>query len=97
MLKNSTEAIPSKNNQDKESIFLQQRAKKAQQQKLERLEKHLDKLSAQLDAIEKNLSDATIYSSENKIKLTKILEEQKQLMKKIQQTEQEWISVVDQF
>lgn len=71
--------------------------KKAQQQKIERIEKRLDKLSEQLLAVEQILSDNAIYSPENKEQLASILAEQKELKQEIQQAEQEWNNAVDEL
>ncbi|WP_434340300.1 ABC transporter ATP-binding protein [Motilimonas cestriensis] len=64
---------------------------------MEKAEKQMDKLSAQLAEVELELNDNALYDIAQKAKLTKILEQQRQLKAEIEDAEMEWMDAQEQL
>ncbi|MCE0555672.1 ABC transporter ATP-binding protein [Motilimonas sp. E26] len=64
---------------------------------MEKAEKQMDKLSAQLAEVELELNDSALYDIAQKAKLTKILEQQRQLKAEIEDAEMEWMDAQEQL
>ncbi len=58
---------------------------------LQKHEKQLEKLSAELSGLEERLSDTQLYNDDNKAKLLALLDEQKQLTAAQEETEMAWM------
>ncbi len=59
--------------------------------KLKTLEKQLDKLNTEREAIEEKLTDNTLYDDNNKMKLKDLLAQQTKVMKSLAAAEEEWL------
>ncbi|MCE2594653.1 ABC transporter ATP-binding protein [Motilimonas cestriensis] len=64
---------------------------------MEKAEKQMDKLSAQLAEVELELNDSALYDIAQKAKLTKVLEQQRQLKADIEDAEMEWMDAQEQL
>ncbi|MFO6423052.1 ABC transporter ATP-binding protein [Motilimonas sp. KMU-193] len=64
---------------------------------MEKAEKQMDKLSAQLAEVELELNDSALYDIAQKAKLTKVLEQQRQLKADIEGAEMEWMDAQEQL
>ncbi|MDG3086969.1 ABC transporter ATP-binding protein [Vibrio hannami] len=60
---------------------------------LEKLEKRMDKLNDVLAEIEQQLTDTSLYQSENKAKLNKVLAEQAASKSELEEVEMEWMDI----
>ncbi|WP_375752320.1 ABC transporter ATP-binding protein [Vibrio sp. HN007] len=60
---------------------------------LEKLEKRMDKLNEALAEIEQQLTDTSLYQSENKAKLNKVLAEQATSKAELEDVEMEWMDI----
>jgi ATP-binding cassette subfamily F protein 3 len=65
--------------------------------KVQQLEKQLDKLTEQRDTIDAQLSDADIYSEENKERLKKLLRNKGELDQALEQVEEQWMEVSEEL
>lgn len=64
-------------------------------QRIEKLEKALDKCQSMLDGVEQSLHDPSLYSDEEKDRLKDILAHQMELKQQSQQLEDEWIEACE--
>ena len=70
----------------------QQREKLASVRKeVKKLEKQIEKLEEQREKIELELSDSSIYDTENKDRLSKFLKEQAQIASGLAKAEEQWL------
>ena len=67
------------------------------QNKLKKLEKQMEDLSANKEMLEEKLADNNIYDESNKEVLKKLLEEQGQVDNELQQVEIDWLEVSEEF
>ncbi len=67
------------------------------QNKLKKLEKQMEDLSASKEKLEEKLADNEIYNESNKELLKKILEEQGQVDSNLQQVEMDWLEVSEEL
>ena len=67
------------------------------QNKLKKLEKQMEDLSANKDMLEEKLADNEIYDESNKEMLKKLLEEQGQVDNNLQQVEMDWLEVSEEL
>ncbi|MDR2212076.1 MAG: ATP-binding cassette domain-containing protein [Pseudomonadales bacterium] len=65
--------------------------------KLKKLEQQLDKDHQRLSALEHQLSDMGLYEDANKAKLAKLLQEQGELKRRLEETEEQWLLVGDEL
>ena len=63
----------------------------------EKLESQLDKLQTRLAAVEDELADSSIYDAAEKDRLKKLLSEQTDLTKGINNTEEEWMMALEEL
>ncbi|NOR39627.1 MAG: ATP-binding cassette domain-containing protein, partial [Gammaproteobacteria bacterium] len=56
-----------------------------------KLEKQLDKLSAQSEAFDEQLADASLYEAENKARLTELLKQKGLVDAELEQVEEQWM------
>ena len=66
-------------------------------QKIEKLEQQQDKLQQALSAIEQQLADTSLYEASRKADLTRVLNEQQQQQKTLQQTEEDWFAAQEEW
>ena len=59
---------------------------------IQRIESQMEKTQGQLDDIEEQLGDATLYDEARKDELTKLLREQGDLRQTLEELEQDWLS-----
>ena len=71
--------------------------KRKRQDQLEKLEKQLQKWQTEKTQIDEQLSDASLYQPENKSRLEKILQTQRQLSQKITTAESQWLQISEQL
>lgn len=62
---------------------------------LQQLEKKMSLCQAQLAALAEKLLDASLYETENKAKLSQLLQQQGESQKQLQQLEQEWLQLAE--
>ncbi|MDP8051093.1 ABC transporter ATP-binding protein [Pasteurella atlantica] len=65
--------------------------------KIEKLEKSLEKLTATLSQIEQQLSDSSLYETENKIKLNEVLAQQVKTKQQLEEVEMQWLECHDEL
>lgn len=84
-------AAAKKEQKRKEAEFRKQTA--PMRKALEKLEKKMDTLGATLAQAEENLTDTSLYQSENKAKLTEVLAKQSSAKAELEETEMEWMTI----
>ncbi len=65
--------------------------------KVQQLEQQIDKLNEQREAIEEQLAATSIYSEENKAKLTQLLRNKGELDQSLQQAEEQWMETSEEL
>ncbi|MBR0573869.1 MULTISPECIES: ABC transporter ATP-binding protein [Pasteurellaceae] len=65
--------------------------------KIEKLEKSLEKLTATLSQIEQQLSDSSLYETENKTKLNEVLAQQVKTKQQLEEVEMQWLECHDEL
>ncbi len=76
---------------------LQREQQKPLRQKIAKLEKLLDKLSAESEALDAKLADADLYNEENKTRLTNLLKQKGKVDNELEDVEMEWMDAGEQL
>ena len=101
-LKESNSDIPSQpsitsKKQQRQNAAEQRKLLQPLRNKLNNLEKQIDKLTHEKDAVEAKLADNSIYDETNKLQLKTLLEQQATVTQSLQKIEEDWLAVSEQM